>query len=556
MFAPFFHPALLQLIRVRTRAKLRRMVQSSLAPRRAFLTLLVVLLGLFWLVSAGASILTRETFELESFRRSISMFLGLYFIWHLIRLAWKRPERMEDWTEPEKFWLLSGPFSGQHLIGYRLAVIFSATLFKASLVSILMSPDIPYFPLGFCGFLTGLIFLEFLRLNAETIAYGLPRKVWLGYRLVVCGILLWFFTMVLLRILSITGQGLTSAHDLRTLVPLFKMELDQLRSTWAGQLLEWPFSSFAMLVTTESLNLLTLGRALLCVGLVCFAGWSAIQLDLLVQRRELRLEQARFRDGSESVAQIREDLSLLRLPRLTRLWGIGPLLWRQSLGVRAHLGGVLMSLVIPAILSLFPLAVPNTPVGTFLSVTTSALFFSFMLLPATLKYDFRRDFDRLSALKMLPVSPTAMVVGQLSAPVLVTFGFHIFVLTVAVLARPVPPAWYLGTLTIMFPIVVFLVALDNLIFLWFPHRLVEEGFEVFLRSIMTFTTKLLLIGVGMGLIVLCEVVAFAVSDAFGIPQRPLFIGGMIALAWSAALFCTALVVRAYRNFDPSVERCK
>ena len=47
MFASFFHPALLQLIRVRTRAKLRSMVQSSLAPRRAFLTLLVVLLGLF-----------------------------------------------------------------------------------------------------------------------------------------------------------------------------------------------------------------------------------------------------------------------------------------------------------------------------------------------------------------------------------------------------------------------------------------------------------------------------------------------------------------------------
>lgn len=556
MFASFFHPALLQLIRIRTRAKLRRMVQTSLAPRRAFLTLLVVLLGLFWLVSAGASILTRETFELEAFRRSISMFLGLYFIWHLVRLAWKRPERMEEWIEAEKFWLLSGPFSGQHLIGYRLAVIFSATLFKASLVSVLMSPDIPVFPCGFLGFLTGLIFLEFLRLNAETIAYGLPRKVWLGYRLVVCGILLCFFTLVLFRILSITEQELAAAKDLRTLVPIFKTELDQLRSTWAGQLLEWPFSSFAALVTTASFNWMTLARAVLCVGLVCVSGWTAIALDLFVRRRELRLEQARFRDGFVGAAQTTEDQGVLRLPKINRIWGIGPLFWRQRLGVRAHLGGVLMSLVIPAILSLFPLAVPNSAIATFLSVTTSALFFSFMLLPATLKYDFRRDYDRLSALKMLPISPTAMVVGQLAAPVLVTFSFHIFVLTVSVLVRPVPPEWYVGTLSIILPVVIFLVALDNLIFLWFPHRLVEEGFEVFLRSIMTFTTKLLLCGVGVGLIVLCEVIAYAVSDAFGIAQRPLFIGGMIVLAWLSALFCTSLVVGAYRRFDPSVERSR
>lgn len=556
MFASFFHPALLQLIRVRTRATLRRMIQTSLAPRRAFLTLLVVLLGLFWLVSAGASILTRETFDPDSFRRSISMFLGLYFIWHLVRLAWKRPEQMEDWIEAEKFWLLSGPFSGQHLIGYRLAVIFSATLFKASIVSILMSPDIPYFPCGFLGFLTGLIFLEFLRLNAETIAYGLPRNVWLVYRLAVCAILLSFFTMVLFRILSITEQELTAARDLRALIPIFKTELDQLRSTFAGQVLEWPFSSFAALVTTQSLNGLTLARTLLCVGLVCLSGWTAIRLDLFVRRRELQREQARYRDGFVATAQTVEDHGVLRLPRIHRFRGIGPLLWRQSLGVRHYLGGVLMSLVIPAILSLFPLAVPNNPIPTFLSVMTSALFFSLMLLPATLKYDFRRDYDRLSALKMLPVSPSAMVIGQLSAPVLVTFTFHIFVLTVCVLARPVPVTWYLGTLAIMFPIVVFLIALDNLIFLWYPHRLVEEGFEVFLRSIMTFTSKLLLCGIGMGLIILCEIFAELISNASGLPHRPLFVLGLIAQAWAAAMFCLYLVVHAYRRFDPSVERSR
>ncbi|MBD3672996.1 MAG: hypothetical protein HUJ26_05665 [Planctomycetaceae bacterium] len=556
MIDTFFHPALRQLIRIRTYAKLRRMVRSSFTPRRAFLTMLVIFLGLFWMITAGASMLNRQTFDPENFRRSISLFLALYFLWHLVRLAWKRPEPMEDWTAAEQFHLLSGPFSGRHLIGYRLAVIFSATLFKASLVTFLMLPDLPNPILGFSGFLFGLIFLEFLRLNAETIINGLPQKVYQGYRLVVCGILLLFFSLVLLRLFHLTEEHLTDLRDLRNLIPLFKSELEQLRATFAGRVIEYPFSSFAALITTNSFSTLAAGRFLLCGGLVVASGYAVIHLDLHNRQLELKRERARKDDQSAVSFSDESNEPLLQLKKLPRFGGIVPLAWRQTLCARRYVGGLLISLIIPAILSLFPLAVPNDPIPTFVSVITGTLFFSFMLLPATIKYDFRRDFDRLSALKMLPVPPRSMVLGQLTVPVIATFGFQLFVLTVSMLVRPIPVNWYLSSLLILFPIVVFLVALDNLIFLWYPHRLVEEGFEVFLRSILTFTSKILLCGLGIGLILWCDFLSRIIADRIDIPQRTLFVAGLILLGWSFAGVCLGLVIHAFKRFDPSVEQSR
>lgn len=506
------------------------------------------------MITAGASMMNRQTFDPENFQRSISLFLALYFIWHLVRLAWKRPEPMEDWTPAEQFYLLSGPFSGRHLIGYRLAVIFSATLFKASLISFLMLPDLPNPILGFSGFLLGLIFLEFLRLNAETITYGLPQKIYQGYRIFVCAILLVFFSLVLLRLFHITEEHLTDLRDVRNLIPMFKAELEQLRATFAGRIIEYPFSSFAALITTESLSPLAAGRFLICAGLVVVSGYVVIRLDLRNRQLDLRRERARKNEINDIAAIDDSQEEILKLKQLSRYGGIGPLAWRQMLGAKLYLGGLLMSLIIPAILSLFPLAVPNDPIPTYVSVISGALFFSFMLLPATLKYDFRRDFDRLSALKMLPVTPTSMVIGQLTIPVIATFGFQFVVVSISMLARPVPMSWYFSSLMILFPIVVFLVALDNLIFLWYPHRLVEEGFEVFLRSILTFTSKILLCGIGIGLILWCDFMSRLIADRIDLPQRPLFVTGLILLGWCFALACLALVIHAYKRFDPSVEQ--
>ena len=45
---------------------------------------------------------------------------------------------------------------------------------------------------------------------------------------------------------------------------------------------------------------------------------------------------------------------------------------------------------------------------------------------------------------------------------------------------------------------VLVFALDNLIFLLYPYRMQQEGMEIFLRTMLTFTGKGLLFVLGLG----------------------------------------------------------
>ena len=56
-------------------------------------------------------------------------------------------------------------------------------------------------------------------------------------------------------------------------------------------------------------------------------------------------------------------------------------------------------------------------------------FYTFLLLPTALRFDFRRDLDRLATLKGLPITPAAAAIGQTLAPVLIATAFQGGVLT-------------------------------------------------------------------------------------------------------------------------------
>ena len=123
--------------------------------------------------------------------------------------------------------------------------------------------------------------------------------------------------------------------------------------------------------------------------------------------------------------------------KLPRGWGL-PLAWRQSMGVWRYVGSVLMALVTPALLSCLPLVVCRDSRLALLKVVGALAFYSFLLLPCALKFDFRRDVARMALLKSLPLRPSTVVVGQLAVPVAITFGLQCAVLAVTALVRPFP----------------------------------------------------------------------------------------------------------------------
>src|SRR5262249_10268232 len=94
-----------------------------------------------------------------------------------------------------------------------------------------------------------------------------------------------------------------------------------------------------------------------------------------------------------------------------------------------------------------------------------------IFLTPVVRFDFRGDIDRIEVLKSLPIRPSWLVVGQLAAPVVLVSVIQMIVLVGGQLAMG--RAHFLISLAALFlpPFNFVLFAVDNLIFLLFPTRM-------------------------------------------------------------------------------------
>jgi hypothetical protein len=191
-----------------------------------------------------------------------------------------------------------------------------------------------------------------------------------------------------------------------------------------------------------------------------------------------------------------------------------------------------------------------------LATAATLAFYTFLLLPTAVRFDFRRDLDRMALLKGLPITPGAAVIGQTIAPVLIATLFQALVLAFAVAVRSLPPHYLLGTMLVMLPMNALVFSLENFIFLLYPYRVQQEGLEIFVRTLLTFTGKGLLFALGLGAMSVwgfgAAVLTREVARWTAIAMDPfaVFTAGMIA----GPAVLTALVLcalsRTYRHMDP------
>jgi hypothetical protein len=247
---------------------------------------------------------------------------------------------------------------------------------------------------------------------------------------------------------------------------------------------------------------------------------------------------------------------ILSLRRLPRWGGVSALAGRQLVGARRHWGGIMTAMIAPAVFASAPCFVIADSQMALLATTGALAFYTFLLLPTALRFDFRRDLDRLATLKGLPITPVAAAIGQTLAPVLIATLFQSGVLAFATFARSLPLYQFFVAMLAMIPLNVLVFGLDNLIYLLYPHRLQQEGLEIFARTTLTFTGKGLLFVVGLLFVAGWGVAATAVTRGLShwsgssISAFAVFVGGTIAgLALLATLVLYGLC-RTYRNMDP------
>ncbi|MEQ9407687.1 MAG: hypothetical protein RIK87_08155 [Fuerstiella sp.] len=541
--------AICVLLHAQLKARLRYLRSAFSTRRRILLSALIILLSIVWTGQTVTSVLLRDAYPVDDFRRCVGLGLFAWTLWHILRVAWKRPESPVEWSPAERDLIVAAPFSAAQLLAYRFTVILTATLPKALLTILVLWPDLSWS--SPVGLILALVGLELFRMLTDAGSCCLSRRGYLVFRAAVVGGIILLVAACWPAADPLTGVMPAPGVEPITATRTASEVTDAILARPLASAMVAPFFWCADVVAGhESPTWLVLKATGMLSMLAAFV-WGIAWLEKIAHRVLLRRE--RLLQGTQrcDIEQQAESLSGVRpLPRIPVG---GPLAWRQWGRAMQYVGSLLISMAIPALLLSPVLFTVRDPVLAFGIVFGGALFYSFVLLPEALKFDFRLDMDHLMQLKMLPMSAARVVVGQLTVPVLLACVFQFCVLIGTAVFRGIEPSILMIALCYCLPLNVLFVALDNLVFLLYPHRPTQEGFEAFLRTILKFTGKTLLITLSLATLLIWAPLAAMLARQLAVSTGIVFVWGTIAGIMLLATAAVLNVVAAFSRFDVSLH---
>jgi hypothetical protein len=556
-----FHPATFQLLSLQSRGRRRRIWRRFRQPRRLLLSAVACVLAIAWLGNAAITVWLRESASPETLRALLSIGLAVYAVWHLAKAAFFRPESPFDWTPAERDLLAPMPLLPRDLVAYQLASVTVTTILKAGLFTLLLLPDLRCLPLGLIGLLLAMLMLEMLRMAVEIATWGMSRLAYLAYRaLVVTGLVA---GGVAIGVVIVRENAFERINVGDGLLDRMLEILVQVNGSVFGYV-ALPFRPFVDLILANSVSAANIGLVVAASAIVGGCGAAVVGLYSVMARRVARRERRGYGAGRRGAALVARGLlserqtgmSAPRLMRIPHWGGAGALAWRQLVGARRHWGSLLTAMIAPAFAACAPCFVIADPQIALLVTAATVAFYTFLLLPTAIRFDFRRDLDRLAILKGLPIKPSAAVIGQVLAPVLIATLFQSVVLAIAIVARSLPAHQLIIAMLIMVPFNVLVFGFDNLIYLLYPYRMQQEGLEIFFRTMLTFTGKGLLFALGLAATAAWGFTAAALSHGISdwtgsnVNSYAVLTVGMIAGPSLLAALVLHGLSRTYRNMDP------
>jgi hypothetical protein len=130
------------------------------------------------------------------------------------------------------------------------------------------------------------------------------------------------------------------------------------------------------------------------------------------------------------------------------------------------------------------------------------------------------------------------------------------VLLFAIAARSLPPHLLLMALAVLIPLNGLVFGLDNLIYLLYPYRMQQEGLEVFLRTMLTFTGKGLVFAGGLAVMSTWGFTAATLANEIApwtgnaISPIAVFVAGLVLGFSLLAALVLAGLSRTYRHMNP------
>ena len=267
----------------------------------------------------------------------------------------------------------------------------------------------------------------------------------------------------------------------------------------------------------------------------------------------------RVRSGGAVAALAASGRPRLRLPPLPNWGGVGTLAWRQlTTGVRSLRPvliflGVFAVLIGGAWLALGTAGEDGATMGLFIGATVLGM--TVAMLTPLLTFDFRGDIDRMDVLKALPLPPWRVALGQLLAPTLILSVVQLVVIALVQLLWGGVEVMLAGVAVFALPFNFLSIGLENLLFLWFPTRLVPAApgdFQMMGRQTLILLAKF------TALLVVVLPAALAGAVVYGIVTFVSNANGFLPAVAAGWLVLTVLssgvvplVALAYARFDVS-----
>lgn len=546
-------PSLILLARLRFRAWLRRISRGFSSKRGIAFFIIGCVMLLMWLLPTVISAITgsdlgRPHATPERVRDVMPLILlGITLMMTVISGG-----KVVSFSAAEIDFLFAGPYSRHQLVLWKIAISGFAALWVALVFSIWQMRNASLWIAAFLG-----IWLAWMFVQSVAMVLLLARQALTQRRTsaVVRIALFALLALVLLAILDI----------LRPLLPMvsggafsFDAVLAHTNQSLPARTLLAPFRVLTLTFTSERVFPDLAMWAGASIAMITAILWLILRLDSTFIETSLRASEEvqaivqRVKRSGNPFGGASKPIKALRVPMLPWLHGCGPVLWRQMMLALRGARGILFIMLL--------LALGIGPFLWIVSDKTSAVvpmlivggFWMLFLLPSMLRFDFRSDLAHMENLKLLPIAPWAVAVGQVMAPALALTLLAGILIAALMALSPLALAPGAAALAFLPSLTFLLVAIENAAFLMFPtsQTMSTPGDMTMMgRTMVIFTLKALAMVLILGAVTGIGGLALIASESWIIAA---------AVAWvvltGAALAMIPLVARLFATFDPSVDK--
>ena len=534
------HPALYKLLSLRMRGMRRRMLRGIKTPKGAVFFGLGVLMFAIWL---GPSVVFafRENQGADPSQLEATMPLIIVGMC-LLTLISSAGERAIYFSPGEVEFLFPGPFGRRELLGYKVLGLLIGVLFSSIIFSVLFLRFASSWIAAFAGVFLSLAFVQLFSMSLLLIGQMMAERAYTRLRMAVLGV----FGIVL-------AAALGPAIAMRGMGKFGEAVVKSQESPWL-QYAFLPLRPFAKTAAAAHLFpdlALWAGVALAVNGaLFVFILW----LDAEYRETAIGVSQrlyARLQRAQRSGMAPTTSMSKGRVPQLPWWGGAGPIAWRQLTNALRNARSMMMILLLVALAIGIPTVARGESEAKVWPMTLAMAIWLTLFLSMMIRFDFRSDIEQMDWLKMLPLKPWALVIGQISVPVLICSALQVALVavTVRIAGRP---ELLLMTVAFAPPFNILLFGVENALFLLAPTKVVAFSpgdFQVFGRQLLFLLIKTVLVLIAACVAFGGGTVVYWLSGSSMVPA--IVFGWALMTAQALAMIPTA--AWAYRRFDVSLD---